>query len=1280
METPKAAPAAAPDSFVAQRLRLQEKLSKQPEVLTGELKVFHDFLSRGRTQSAPYVATRGQLDDLKTTWDALQAAGHMDGDKLQEMFGQIEQLLASLEQKDGEGAKKKIELLLALPIVKAAIAHETAYAKVMADNVASVSAYSGAKGPEAEEAIRFLFAEGKPLPPPAGAKPELTKEFEGLTDEAKAMRAALAPALRQPAPEPVATAGEALLAFAKRRQKYEVDCRAAGREIFLKEMGFPADCTEEELNQFIVSLARPVLPPAQARDPKVRTKPAVLAQYAKLNEERVTVSNRVALAMRRNLGGEVGKNQVEGVVTYLVNRDIYERKVIQQPQADNDQWLLYMGVIVNEAAEEVLEEWLSWEAVNKRTLQKIPILRDLAPAARVGLIKGWEQVCAQMGKVGVPVETLGKLLGFMNKMPLGGKFWAELLAIESPVTVLLWGMYMHESPNKVKATMQFASFIMVGKATSKAAVAAGNALRAMGILKAAPKNPWVLFAIGMTVAFASQDTIEKLCTWADKNIPESATKDVVGNILATVSGDFAIGGIEELAEISGVSTVDPDRDFRNYMTRPANLASPSGMLTGDYYHTVDDWNKRVDQAVAKGGSESPIALKLWELRKIGDVKEWAKAQSVTLHIHVTSLAGQERELEAGLKAAGAFADGDTLGGLELATRDGGKAVRNDNLVRYALAGTGSEAPGLKKAREYFDGLAAKAGGAAKVNDPLFTAYQGYRELLTETAKDVSLANYLGVYDRKTWLGDLANYNGDHAAPTDFVRSGLVQSIADAMRRNRAVSRSSYPDMKPEQYGAELAKALKTEQKLSIVDSLGQDFEALYKEYKGPGINIFQGAQSLNVPNITIRDELFQLMAQVNAATKDLQTSLTKDVADALLADTYSALQQLASSREIVTSEQIRAIRTKLTEAVLKAKVGTQKLWKAATADRFEKLKAPLLIQGDLPGEATVDGRPVDWVRSFLHQEASYSANFHVLQSQAHTGDLQLFTVFCEGTDRSSWKIRIAGAQRQFYYRGKQQMNSVNYSDPRIIDFAEFCKKYPGTAAGLEPHLKELEVARQKRKDEFEKLKADYIRANEGERMKELDKVIIYRSVQMTDRFGGPAYDRDRKPIFTQVPVGNAKKLLEQVKELRPKLEKQLEETGLSYDRAQRLKQSFDDKFVAMAKDSDIQKECQKFGVNPYFVCMRVFTQLDELKATAAEWDKLKAGDYWEKNYPPFVKKDLLPMLARFTDKEFTAMRTATSLERLLMVEKMLKEQGENALRAKLEKDATDHAEKAMKGR
>ncbi|MBP9750407.1 MAG: hypothetical protein KBC95_01025 [Candidatus Peribacteraceae bacterium] len=1277
---------------MAQRVRLQEKLGRRTEALTGDLKVFHEFLSRGRILSAPYVATRPQLAELTKTWDALQAAGHTNPEKLQEMFGQIEQLVSALEVKDTETAKKKLELLMALPIVQAAIAHEKKYGEVMEANVVSVAAYADVEAPKNAEAIRFLFGIGKPLPPPAGAPAELTKEYEALAELAKTNRAALAPGLRQPPPEKSPDAGKQLVEFAARYAKYEVDCRTEGRKIFLKEMGFPADCTEEELNQFIISLARPVLPPAQARDPAARTKPAVLAQYAKLNEERVSVSNRVALAMRRNLGGEVGKNQVEGIVTFLVNRDIYERKVIKQPQADNDQWLLYMGVIVNEAAEEILEEYISWEAVNKRTLQKIPILRDLAPATRTAVIKGWEQVCAQMGKVGMPVETLGKLFGAFNRMPLGPKFWGELLAIESPVTVLLWGLYMHESPNKVKATMQFASFIMVGKATSKAALAAGNALRVAGILKHAPKNPYVLFAIGMGVAFASQDTIEKVCTWADKNIPESATKDVVGNLLATISGDFAFGGLEELAEITGVSTVDPDRDFRNYMTRPANLASPSAMLTGDYYHTVDDWNKRVDQTIAKGEKESPIALKLWELRKIGDVKEWAKAQSVPLHIHVTSLASQESELESGLRAAGAFSDGDALGGLELATRDGGKTVRNDNLVRYAWSGTGKDAPGLKKAAAYFDGLIEKAGSAAKVTDPLFKAYQGYRDLLGEVAKDVSLCNYLEVYDRKTWLNDLKAYGGNHVDPTDYVRSGLVQSIADAMRRNRAVSRSSYPDMKPEQYGAELAKALKTEQKISLIDSVGQDFETLYKEWKGPGINIFKGAQSLNIPSISIRDELFQLMMQIHAATKELGESLSKDVADALLADAYSAVQQLASSREIITSAQLRAIRTKLSEAVLKGKVSAQKVWKPNVGDRFRIGSAPLLVQGDLPGlldmDAGLNGRQtVDYVRSFVNQEAkSESDSLHLLQSRSETGDLQLFSFDCRSSDRSRWHVRFAGAQRQFYYRGRQQVNSVTYTPSRDLTFADFCKTYPGSAAGLEEQFKVIEAREKKREEDSKsletkrdeekaKLKSEYISANEGERMKGLEKVILYRSVPAYDRLGAPLLDRDRRPIYNQVPIGNAKDLLAGAKELRPKLEEQLKETRFSYDQGIRLSELVEGKLLSMSKDSNIQKECEKFGTNAYYVCMDVYQSLAKHKATAAEYERLKAGDYWERNFPPFVKKELLPLLDRLNEKEMTALKTALALKRLTEFEKMLNEKGAGALREGLEKDATAHAEK-----
>ncbi len=1292
-EIPAAQPAPAPDDFVGQRLRLQEKLRAQPEALTGDLKVLHTFLSRGRPKAAPYFPTPAQRETLDKTWSALQAAGHNDPLKMQEMFGQIEQLVTALEQKDGPIAQQKLALLLNLEIVKAAIAHEKAYTAALDANVATLTAYGAIKGDEHAPVLRFLFTDGVPLPPPAGAPPELTKEWEELTADAKAARAALVPGLRQPAPAASPEAGVKLTEFARRYDKYERACMAAGRTLFLKEMGFPPDCTEEELNRFIISLARPIMDPSQAVDEKNRTKPAVLEQYKKLNAVRQEVSNRVALAMRRNLAGEVGKNQVEGITQFLVNRNLYERKVLQRPQSDNDEWLLYMGVVVNEAAEEILEEYISWEAVNKRTLQKIPILRDLPPAARTGVIKGWEQVCAQMGRARVPVETLGKLFSFLNKMPLGGKFWGELLAIESPVTVLLWGLFLHESPNKVKSTMQFASFIMVGKATSKAALAAGQALRAAGILKVAPKNPYALFAIGMVVAIASADTIDKLCTWADKNIPESATKDFVGNLFATLSGDFAIGALEELAEISGVSTVDPDRDFRSYMTRPANLAAPGGMLDGDYFHTIDDWNKRVDQAMADaGGKESSIAIKLMEMRKITNVQEWAKGQSVTLHIHVTSLAAQERELEAALRAAGALGGGETLGGLELATRDG-KGFRNDKAVRYAFSGTGKDALNLKKARDHIEGIASKAGGAKNVTDPLYKQFAAYADLLNDTAKDVSLFNHLGVFSREEWLGSLDNYSKDYVEPTEFVRAGLVINIADAMRRNRAVSRASYPGMKDEEYAAELAKALKIQEKVSLIGGLGDDFSALYKEWKGPGIDLMKGAQSLNVPNITIRDELFQLMMQISLTAQDLARSLSPEVANALLADTYTAVQQLVASREMVTSDQLRAIRAKLTEAVLKGKVDTLKAWQADVKDRFETGGAAFLVQGELPGLIDMDAgfygrRTVDYLASLVSYGYAVRPQLMLLQSRTNTGDLQLFSFVCPSSDRNNWKVQIDSAQRQFYYRGKQQMNSVTHNPSRTISYVDFCKSYPGSAAGVELHLKAIQDARRaeeeakntienKRDEEKAQLKADYIKANEPERMKDLSKVVLKRMTTLKDpRTGEAIMGRDNKPIVYEETLGNAKDLLDMVNKAGPELQKKLEATKVAEWKAKDVLDRVMRLMDYLANDRTIGKEYYDRGLDPRTHTLDLFMKYDsEYRDYAEKYKKATGKDLWEGFGVPTLVKTVIPFLERFTPEEREAARIILSMQNLKKFETMLNEKGAGALKAGLEKEANEHAEK-----
>lgn len=1126
---------AGTDTQRAQRLRLHDSLGRVAEVQASDLRFVHDFLAWRETRD-PLIRTDAQRRQLDAAEAELKKAGATDPEQLTMYFDQISGLLAMLEGQTGDTAKQKLALVMELPLTKAIIAYQKVYAGVLDENVQSMAKFSGANTPELQITIRSLQEDAPLLEPPVGAPQALAKECQDLVAAAAALRLQLAAALDVPPPALDAKVGEAVRTFAGRKQKYEEQCQKASREIFLKEMGFPPDCTEEELSAFALSLARPIAPPEQARDPKMRTDPNVLALHKQLQERRSIVSTRVTLALRRNLSGSDGKAQVEGVTDFLINRDLYERRILQQPKADNDKWLLYMGVAVNEAAEEFLENSIGWRALNEKTLQKIPILRDVPAATRAITLKAWETVCAQMGKVGVPVETLGKMFSFLGRMPMPKGFWSELLVVESPVTVLLWGMYLHESPNKVKATMQFASFLMLGKATTRLALSAGNAMRAMGLLRVAPKNPYALFAIGLVVAFASADQLEKLSTWADKLIPESATKDFVGNLFATVSGDFAIGGLEELAEVTGVSKVDPDRDFRSYMTRPGNLASPGDMFTGDYYHTLDDWNKRVDQVTADAkGRESPMTIELWKLRRIDNLQEWSQRQSVYLHIHTASLADQESKLESELRKLGKLGPSETLGGLELATRDGNK-LRNDKEVRYALS-TGKSAPGLQKLQQYIDEQVSKAGGADKAKDPFYLQCVQYRELLQDVAKDVGLYNHLGVYKRDTWLGDLARYGrDDYVTTTEYVQSGLVQSVAEAMRRNRAVARSSYPDMKPEQYAAELAKAVRTEEKIGLVESLGNDFEALYKEWKGPGINIFKGAQSLNVPNITIRDELFQLMMQVHNTAKQVPEPLMKDV--------YDSLQQLATSREIVTSAHLRVIREKLTDVLLKAKAAANPVWEVQKAvERFTKLgSCTLFVQGDLPGELLMDGsRRVDYVRDFVHQVISPSSDFAVLQSQSQTGDMRLFQFSCYGGDSSKWTVQVSGAQRQFYWRGKQAVNSVNYTPTKTISYQDFVSQQPEMAKNLEPKFQKIEqwyrdrdTARTKYRDEYvAKYEADW-KAKKGD-----VEILSVRRI----------YDyRTQRDVEVPVSLGKAGKLLEDGRKDVDELKKSFERGGINPER------------------------------------------------------------------------------------------------------------------------------------
>ncbi|TSC80690.1 MAG: hypothetical protein G01um101425_344 [Candidatus Peregrinibacteria bacterium Gr01-1014_25] len=1102
-----------------------------------QINLLQRFIGRIAAHQAPYVYPREHKATLEKTWQAYRAVCPEGSEEERLIVHGFEVVLDHRDAQRLDAAKERLGVLLAHPAMQAAIAHERAYEAATNASVQRIQSATGVPD-TGREAIATAITR-PPRKPPAGTHADLQKEFDAIKEERRRfLFTDFATAVEEDRPAHNAELGKRWQAHMQRVETYEAKCRAAGREMFLKTMNFPTDVTQEEFQEFIQSLGRRILPPDQARDPVHAKNPKVLALYKKLEEQRGTISRSLQEATRRNLEGDIGKDVATTIFEFLANRDLYERKVLQKPEQDNDKWLLYAGVVINEAAEELAEGWLSWEALNKKTIQQVPLLRQVDAATRKAIIGGWSKASEMLGKA-ASVTMLGRMLNFMtNKVGVGGTFLAELFKVESPVTVLLWGMYLHESPNKVKATMQFASFIAVGNATSKL-MRLGQSAR---FLKIVPKNNVAVFAAAMAVAFIAADKIDQFCTWIDKEIPESASKDAAGRILSLISGDSAIGALEEISEQVGISRVDPDRDFKSYMTREANLTQGVGKtLSGDYFHSIDEWNKRVDQAIAdaKEAKESPMLIALWEQQKISPEKlqEWGEAQSVYLHIQVPALIAQERDMEKRLRAKGVLAQDETLGGVALATHDGDRKHRNDRTVRYAM-GEGQGSAALKKAREYFQKMESADPKDPVPTDPDYRAWTSYRTLLGDIARDVGLYNYLGVYKREAWLGDLGRYEGQENAPmTDTVQRGLVAQIGRQIRSNRATSRDQYPGMSAEQFAAELAKAIKTHEKVGIVGGILQDFDALAKEYRGPGINIFKGAQTMNAPTHTVRMDLFMLMQDLHSASREL----TKEQMQEFLRE----VQALVVSREIITSQQIRDIRERISTARLNRLSG-RKMY-PADSDLRQRLgikDAPFFSQGSISGPIWVQkgNFEVDYLAGLGYnwnkvRKDGYDMRFEdlvLLQSDVDSHSVRLFSFRCPSSDRKQWSVRTTASTTNILYEKGNTTRTVISTKPSsvaVLSYEDFAKTYPQLVAGLDEQFRLIEARRSKEEgeekslgvkyeEEKAQLKKEYITKYEAEWKTKKGDMKMYKVHRIPDQ------KNPGKFIEFPVYMGTAGELLE----------------------------------------------------------------------------------------------------------------------------------------------------------
>lgn len=831
------APSSAAETALRQRERvLFVKLDLARDLLTQkELEQLRSLLSQGPLPP-PFVAMprdEKEKQRLETQYEAFLSSEQPSGVRYRRLLDGLDEVFSYLSKQDTAAAKERATLLSQiLADFGAELAAHNAAARAMTENTRDGIVAFLTLDPALAPFVETTITQDGPLAPPPGAPQELAEtnrvlqlQWEDLLQKtADAFNARNPAGLRQ-----------RWLAYRTALDAYETACASAGRKEFLRASGLPEDMTEQEFAAFQADLFAPLVAPKGDLHPAVLK--SAQGHFATLEKLRAELSVKFPLNMRHGFPEGNRAEWGQQLCTFMMQRSLYETGVQRTPSTMS-KWLLYAGIVVNEVGEEFGENMFqfSQKSLYERFALRVPFVANLDAAARARLFAGWDGVVNGLKARGVPAESLGKIFGFMGRTPMGPKFWGELLKVESPLTVLLWGAFMYSSEDKVKAAVQFGSFIAVSNASNmafklaeegfrdsaaralkKARAIADPAKRAAALQKAeryaermkwmakGPANPALKFAMAMGLAIGLSSTIDYYAEQIDKAIPDSETKHDAEVFLSIVSSEALIGHVDEALEAYGVFTVNPLRDQMEFLG-DENILAEGTNIDRMRFHTIDDWNARVDQAIAaergRGDKANVVAIAMFELQKIQDPETWAQRQSVELYAQSASLRAMEAELGAALAQRGVIGGADGLNAWAIATADGGDA-RNDRELEYAL-GVGKNSPGLKAARAFFDNAAS-----LPAEDPLREQWKQYVALATSVAKAVSVYRNLGLYrSRAEWLGSgMPAAEGTEALP-EKVMQGMYEEMAYRMRFRRATDPASYPNIPRPHFDRMLAEAMR----------------------------------------------------------------------------------------------------------------------------------------------------------------------------------------------------------------------------------------------------------------------------------------------------------------------------------------------------------------------------------------------------------------------------------------------------------------------------------------
>lgn len=860
--------------------------------------------------------------------------------------------------------------------------------------------------------------------------------------------------------------------FRDGKAAFDADLETAGVAEFCEIVGLQSP-TLKEAHAFIDDITSELPKPERGKKEALES---LKAQYKQLEVQRLELKAKLPSLLSFGAGSEHQKEQLSWFVTqYLLVRGNYMSSILGAPK-QNDDWMMLGTMIVGQ---ELVEE--AAESIPYFGLKRLPFLRALMGPARLRFLLALRALQQQ----GYSETMLGSVVNMFARSPLT-KVWNELFKVESAVTVLLWGMYVQNSPNKLQASIQFGSFIALSNAVGKVS---GPVIEALGVLNIASRlripgvNFALQFAIALGAAFLLGNQIVEYSKWIDEAFPESALKNGTVGLLGLASGGPIVSGVANLSEATnttalldrfGLTGFDPDRDLLEYLGSEELRGGEWGSgreAEIDYRRTKSfrDWNARLEQKLS--GQEEGMKKQLLQTLSIKP-EAWAPRQALQLYSAVMQLRLAEEQLTKELHDAKVLPANQRLAGCAIATADKtftypdalgrvfphvGDDTRNRNdrlLARYFNVSSAlnfGNTTAMTEVAAYYAAMPEK--------DPRRIAWNNYVAGCTDVAKKVSIYRHLDMYSREDWLGDVSKLGQPGttglAAIPSFVQKGLKAEIQYQTDRRTLVSHEAYPHMTKTEYLRELVDTAKLKEEMSFLEA---------------GLSRIMDNRKYVETESTAKDKRSQLLATVYRAyvvlnDKEFEKAL-KPLKDVILAN------------KTLTYDDIAAIRDAMDTAVIARSVKREPLQAGP-----EEIRDDLGLRKDerlvFQGKAKL--ARFDYVQTWLDGKDPKNRQYHPLARSQHpecrslhlarleqAGDYQVFQYHgfgCNSSDRSKWKVYV---QQGSFYADENNLGQrgieFHFDPARMLTFETWRAENPEAASQLEDEFKRLQEQAKARED------------------------------------------------------------------------------------------------------------------------------------------------------------------------------------------------------------------------